>query len=143
MAFKSVEPGYPLRGRLTVADTLDSAGAPTTDIPAPGEAWVDRPLLDALNIKLGDFLLLGDSQLRVVRIIVIEPDRGAGFMSFAPRVMVNAADVDATGLVQPASRITYRLAVAGAPDAVTVGEVPFRESDAPDRPHLSIEGGGD
>jgi putative ABC transport system permease protein len=39
----------------------------------------------------------------------LEPDRGAGFMSFAPRVMVNDADVPATGLVQPASRVTYRL----------------------------------
>ena len=56
------------------------------------------------------------------QIIVIEPDRGAGFMSFAPRVMLNEADLAATGLVQPASRVTYRLAVA-AP----------RRSDAPVR----------
>ena len=61
-------------------------------------------------------LLLGDAQLRVARIISIEPDRGAGFMNFAPRVMITSADLAATGLVQPASRITYRLAVAGAGD---------------------------
>ena len=36
----------------------------------------------------------------------------------APRVMVNAADVPATGLVQPASRLTYRFAVAGEPGPV-------------------------
>ena len=118
VAFKSVEPGYPLRGRVTVADALHGPGQPTQEIPAPGEAWVDGPLLEALNLSVNDTLLLGDARLRVSRIIVLEPDRGAGFMSFAPRVMVNAADVAATGLVQPASRITYRLAVAGAPDAV-------------------------
>ena len=118
VAFKSVEPGYPLRGRVTVADALHGPGQPTQEIPAPGEAWVDGPLLEALNLSVDDTLLLGDARLRVSRIIVLEPDRGAGFMSFAPRVMVNAADVAATGLVQPASRITYRLAVAGAPDAV-------------------------
>ncbi len=39
-------------------------------------------------------------------IIVIEPDRGAGFASFAPRVMLNEADLAATGLIQPASRVT-------------------------------------
>ena len=80
--------------------------------PAPGEVWVDAPLLDSLGLQLGDYLLLGDTRLRATRIITLEPGRGAGFMSFAPRVMVNAADLSATGLVQPASRITYRLAVA-------------------------------
>ncbi len=40
-------------------------------------------------------------------------------MSFAPRVMMNWQDVPATGLVQPASRLSYRLAVAGADGAVT------------------------
>src|SRR3989475_444621 len=73
-------------------------------------------LLESLGIGVGDMLLLGDAQLRVVRIISIEPDRGAGFMNFAPRVMITSADLAATGLVQPASRITYRLAVAGAGD---------------------------
>jgi len=118
VAFKSVEPGYPLRGNLKVAAAPGGASANTRDIPAPGEVWVDAPLLDALGLRMGDPLLLGDASLRIARIIVIEPDRGAGFMAFAPRVMVNAADVAATGLVQPASRLTYRFAVAGEPRAV-------------------------
>ena len=118
VALKSVAPGYPLRGTLKVADAPGAAEQATRDIPAPGEVWVDAPLLDALGLAMGDQLLLGDAQLRIARIIVIEPDRGAGFMSFAPRVMLNAADVPATGLVQPASRITYRFAVAGQPAAV-------------------------
>ena len=118
VAFKSVQPGYPLRGSLTVAEAPGAEERKTRDIPAPGEVWVDAPLLDALGLKMGDPLLLGDASLRITRIIVIEPDRGAGFMAFAPRVMVNDADVPATGLVQPASRLTYRFAVAGEPAAV-------------------------
>ena len=118
VAFKSVQPGYPLRGSLTVAEAPGAEERKTRDIPAPGEVWVDAPLLDALGLKMGDPLLLGDASLRITRIIVIEPDRGAGFMAFAPRVMVNEADVPATGLVQPASRLTYRFAVAGEPAAV-------------------------
>jgi putative ABC transport system permease protein len=47
------------------------------------------------------------------RVITLEPDRGAGFMSFAPRVMLNQADLARTALVQPASRVGYRFAVAG------------------------------
>ncbi|WP_246867429.1 FtsX-like permease family protein [Diaphorobacter sp. LR2014-1] len=118
VALKSVEPGYPLRGRLQVADAPQRPGIPTQSIPAQGEVWVDAPLLESLALQLGDFLLLGDTQLRITRIITLEPDRGAGFMNFAPRVMLNAMDLPATGLVQPASRITYRFAVAGTPDAV-------------------------
>lgn len=118
VALKVVSPGYPLRGSLRVADAPEAAAAATRDVPAAGEAWVDAPLLETLGLKMGDTLLLGDSQFRVARIIVIEPDRGSGFMSFAPRVMINQADLAATQLVQPASRLTYRLAVAGADQPV-------------------------
>jgi putative ABC transport system permease protein len=118
VALKAVPTGYPLRGSMKVAAQPGEEGAVTRDIPAPGEAWVDAPLLAALNLQMGDALLLGDSSFRITRIIVIEPDRGGGFMSFAPRVMVNAADLPATNLVQPASRITWRFAVAGDERAV-------------------------
>jgi putative ABC transport system permease protein len=113
VALKVVDTGYPLRGSLRVAPAPETAGQTTRDIPTPGEAWVDAPLLDALGLKMGDPLLLGDSALRITRIIVTEPDRGGGFMSFAPRVMINQADIQATALVQPASRLSYRFAVAG------------------------------
>ena len=113
VALKVVAPGYPLRGRLRVATQPEGAGELTRDIPAPGQAWVEAPLLEAIGLALGDELLLGDSSLRVTRLIVTEPDRGAGFMNFAPRVMIHRDDLAATGLVQPASRLTYRQAVAG------------------------------
>ncbi len=118
VALKAVEAGYPLRGRLSVSDAPGQPGAVTREIPAPGEAWVDAPLLDALALNVGDRLLLGDADLRIARVIVIEPDRGGGFINFAPRAMIHMDDLAATGLVQPASRLNYRLAVAGADPAV-------------------------
>lgn len=113
VALKVVERGYPLRGKLRVAQGSDQADVATSDIPAVGEAWVDAGLLAGLEIAVGDTLLLGDASLRIGKLITAEPDRGGGFMSFAPRVMINAQDLEATALVQPASRITWRLAVAG------------------------------
>ncbi|MFO1336707.1 MAG: FtsX-like permease family protein [Burkholderiaceae bacterium] len=110
VAVKAVSAGYPLRGSLTV-DTGHGEAAVQAG-PAPGEVWVDAPVLDALGLKLGDALLLGDARLTLAKVIVIEPDRGAGFLAFAPRVMLHESDLAATGLVQPASRVTYRLAVA-------------------------------
>lgn len=119
VAFKAVDAGYPLRGSLQLADEVGGTSRAVREIPQPGQVWADAPLLDALGLKVGDSLLLGDATLTIARVIVIEPDRGSGFMSFAPRVMVNAADVPRTALVQPASRIRYRLAVA-SDDAAAV-----------------------
>ncbi len=112
VAVKAVSDGYPLRGVLRLRDA-DGREVDLAAAPAAGRLWVDAALLDALALRIGDTLLLGDSALTIERVIVLEPDRGAGFMSFAPRVMLNERDLAATGLVQPASRITYRLAVAG------------------------------
>lgn len=113
VALKAVEAAYPLRGSLTLASQPGGAASGTRDIPGQGEAWVDAPLLETLGLGMGDALLLGDATFRIGKIIVIEPDRGAGFMNFAPRVMINRSDVAATKLIQPASRLTYRMAVAG------------------------------
>jgi putative ABC transport system permease protein len=113
VALKAVADGYPLRGNLRLADEPGLSGALTREVPAPGTVWVEAPLLDALGLKMGQFMQLGDAQFTVRKIIVSEPDRGGGFISFSPRVMVNQADVAATALVQPTSRATYRLAVAG------------------------------
>jgi putative ABC transport system permease protein len=131
VSVKAVSPSYPLRGRLQLAD---APGGPTQTVaaaPAPGSTWVDVGLLDALGLKVGDALLLGDARLRIDKVIVIEPDRGAGFSTFSPRVMIAEADLPATGLIQPASRVGYRLAVAareGAP--IAQGDAAVREFTA-------------
>ncbi len=115
VALKAVSPGYPLRGRMVLKASEEGPEQAMARAPQPGMAWADAAVLEALNLKLGQPILLGDASLTLERIIVAEPDRGAGFMNFAPRVMINEADLPATGLVQPASRINYRLAVS-APD---------------------------
>ena len=112
VSVKAVSDTYPLRGTLRLGTGPDTPAVDVVQAPPAGSAWVDAALLDALGLRVGDPLLLGDATLRVARVIVLEPDRGAGFASFAPRVMLNQADLAATGLVQPASRVTYRLAVA-------------------------------
>ena len=112
VAVKAVSDTYPLRGKLRVKDAADARERDVVQAAARGSVWVDAPVLDSLNLRVGDALLLGDARLTIARIIVLEPDRGAGFINFAPRVLLNEADLAATGLVQPASRVTYRLAVA-------------------------------
>ena len=120
VAVKAVSETYPLRGELQLRSTVGGPVQTVAAAPEPGTVWVDTALLDALQLELGDPLLLGDAELEIARIIVVEPDRGGGFTSFAPRVMLAQADLEDTGLVQPASRVNYRLAVA-APDAWSAG----------------------
>ena len=96
VAVKAVSDAYPLRGQLRLQGRARRAPSATlAGAPARGTVWVDAALLDSLQLKVGDDLLLGDAALQIAQIIVIEPDRGAGFMSFAPRVMLNQADLDA------------------------------------------------
>ncbi len=127
-AVKAVGPAYPLRGALQLQAGPGTPIQTQVAAPAPGTVWLDGGLLDALQLKIGDRLLLGDAALRIDRVIVLEPDRGAGFSSFAPRVMLAEADLAATGLVQPASRVSYRLAVA-APASMSAarGDAAVRE----------------
>jgi len=123
VALKAVSEGYPLRGNMSLFKpeatnpNVASEDVQTTrEVPKPGSVWVDPALLESLNLQLGDRLWLGDKDLQITALIHREPDRGANFMNFAPRVMMHHDDVAATGLVQPASRISYRMAVAGLED---------------------------
>jgi putative ABC transport system permease protein len=115
---KAVSPGYPLRGQLRVADRLQGGDQPTSDVPGPDSVWVDPQLLASLGVRLGDRISLGERSFRIERLITLEPDRGSGFINFAPRAMIALDALDATGLVQPASRVTWRLLVSGEPAAM-------------------------
>lgn len=108
VALRAVDAAYPLRGSLRLGD-----GRELRHGPPRGEAWVDPALLEALGLSLGATVELGDLSLRLGATLALEPDRGLGFLNFAPRVLIHAEDLAATGLVQPGSRVTHRLAVAG------------------------------
>jgi putative ABC transport system permease protein len=112
VAVKAVTAAYPLRGSMRLQTRVGAPVQAVNGAPARGTVWVDAAVLDALQLATGDPLLLGDKTFIIANLIVQEPDRGAGFMSFAPRVMLHADDLAATGLVQPASRVTYRLMLA-------------------------------
>lgn len=110
---KAVETHYPLRGQVRTAAEPFVAGESVTQGPAPGSVWVEARILSALGIRIGDTLDIGDAPLQVSRVLTYETDRGGSFYSFSPRIIMALADVDATHVIQPGSRMTYRLALAG------------------------------
>ena len=116
---KAVSENYPLRGRLRIAPAPGAADAPAERGPAPGTAWLEERLVSALQAPIGSTIKVGKSQLRVAAILTLEPERNANFFNIAPRLMMNVADVPATGLVQTGSRISYYLYAAGTPEEIT------------------------
>ena len=131
-SLKAVSSSYPLRGQLQIdpqvddsyhqADSTkaDQAGKPITAGPSKGMVWVDPAMLNSLHAKVGDQIILGDQHFTIDAILLRELDRGAGFMNFAPRVMMSLDDLPATGLIGFGSRVTYRLLLAG-PDENIAG----------------------
>ncbi|MEJ2694224.1 MAG: FtsX-like permease family protein, partial [Candidatus Thiodiazotropha sp.] len=115
---KAVPAGYPLRGSLVIRQTATGVDTPTDRIPAPGEAWLEDRLLPLLGVGIGDRLKLGQMQFTITRLISYEPDRAANLFQLAPRVMINRSDLAATGLLGPASRVRYRLLLAGDEPAI-------------------------
>lgn len=113
VAVKAVGPGYPLRGTLIVADEPFARGRPTEEVPQPGEVWLDSRLFPALGVRVGDTVEVGLATLAVSRVLVSEPDRGGSMWDLGPRLLMNLADVPATAVVQPGSRLSYRLLLRG------------------------------
>lgn len=110
---KVVAEGYPLRGVMRISDTAFGDDEATTNIPAPGELWVEPRLLQLLNLHIGDSVQLGSSSFTLRKLIRYEPDRAGDLFSVAPRAMMNSTDVDATGLISTGSLVRYRVLIAG------------------------------
>jgi len=112
---QAVDENYPLRGKLRTADQAFATGDPREHGPAPGTLWADSRLVSLLQAGPGDSLAVGASQIQLEQVLISQPDGGVSFFAVAPRLLMHMADLDATGLIQPASRVRYRLLVAGAP----------------------------
>jgi putative ABC transport system permease protein len=83
-----------------------------------GQVWLDERLLQTLGLKIGDTVHLGAREFSLERVLAYEPDRAGDLFSIAPRLLMNLADIPSTELVQPGSRVEYRLLLAGEPAAL-------------------------
>ncbi|MFT3850094.1 MAG: FtsX-like permease family protein [Propionivibrio sp.] len=110
---KAVQAGYPLRGALRIADGATAVDRRADRVPEAGTVWIDERLAATLATGVGERVAVGQRVLQIGAILTFEPDRGLNFFSVAPRLLMNVADVPLTALIQPGSRIRYRLLFAG------------------------------
>ncbi len=109
---KAVNDGYPLRGSIVLADPAGSAGTTAHGVPPPGVAWPDSRLAERLQLAIGQRVTLGDATLTVGAVVLQEPEVASGMLTSGPRILINARDLDATHLLLPGNRATWRLLVA-------------------------------
>ena len=110
VAAKAVTDAYPLRGEVIVSEQAFVRGTPIGSGPPQGEVWLESRAMAALDIDIGDFVSVGEAELRVGKIIVAEPDRGGGSMmdNAGPRLMLHMDDLASTNVVQLGSRVSNR-----------------------------------
>jgi putative ABC transport system permease protein len=104
-AVRAVTAGYPLRGRLKTSGRLLGEVAVTDATPPAGEAWGSPRLLARLGVDTGASVEVGAATLRLGRVLDFRPDEGWSFVDLAPTLLINEADLAATQLVQPGSRV--------------------------------------
>ncbi|MDF7660467.1 ABC transporter permease [Erwiniaceae bacterium L1_54_6] len=104
---KAVDDAYPMFGTLQT----DPPGLR----PAAGTVLVAPRLLALLNLKTGDQIDVGDTTLRIAGEVIQEPDAGFNPFQTAPRLLMNLADVEKTGAIQPGSRLSWRYKFSGDP----------------------------
>ncbi|MFT7492295.1 MAG: putative ABC transport system permease protein [Pseudohongiellaceae bacterium] len=107
-AVKAVAKGYPLKGQLG-----SQQNPALQQGPAIGQVWLEPRLLALLNAELGNVIEVGAITLKITAVLINESDRAGNFYSLSPRVMMNLQDVAAAKLVQPGSRVSWRMLVAG------------------------------
>ncbi|MGP3590138.1 putative ABC transporter permease subunit YbbP [Vagococcus sp. WN89Y] len=105
---KAVDDIYPMYGELQTR--------PAGLKPQAGSVLLAPRLLALLNLKVGDTLDVGDVTLRIAGEVLQEPDAGFNPFQMAPRLLMNTADVEKTGAVQPGSRVTWRAKFGGTPE---------------------------
>jgi putative ABC transport system permease protein len=122
---RAVGEGYPLRGEQRSEVWPDvtkesTAAASALTRPLTGKVWSDPRLPELLRAE-GPFdgrLQLGKQTLELERVIVQTADQAASLFRLSPRILVAIENIEATGLLGPASRIRYQLLLAGEADSL-------------------------
>jgi len=117
-AVRAVSSGYPLRGQLKTSQHLLGETSIVEDIPAPGEAWASQRLMARLGVETGVTIEVGTARVTLSRVLDFRPDEGWSFIDLAPTLLINETDLESTNLVQPGSRVTYRMLFSGQRSAI-------------------------
>jgi putative ABC transport system permease protein len=120
---KAVDDAYPLLGAVTTDPAMPLPALFALRGDAFGAA-ADRALLTRLDLKPGDRITIGKAIIELRATLESEPDKLSGGIGFGPRLLVGAAALRASGLLQPGSLVRWqyrlRLPAAASSDSAVV-----------------------
>jgi len=113
---KGIDQQYPLYGsvetqpRLNLYQSLDQEKGVYGAVAAPA-------LFEALGLKFGDMVQIGDAQYQLRGKLVVEPDRAFRAFTLGPRLIVLSKTLPTTGLAEEGSDVYYYTHVKLPPKA--------------------------
>ncbi len=111
---KAVDAAWPLVGQAAVTPPRPVAAALGTDDGTYGAA-ADTLVFDRLKLHDGDRVRIGTQSFALRGRVAVEPDRVASPSIFGPRVLIAAAALPATGLLQPGAIVEHHLRIVLPP----------------------------
>lgn len=117
---------YPLRGKVRISPQPFALTHVAHPPPAIGTVWVTPRILAALGLQIGDTIQIGKLTARITAVIAYLPDGGFGFLSIAPKILLNYRDIPLTTLVNSNSRVAYKLLMSGTPGVIGNLRAAFR-----------------
>ncbi|MEY4640353.1 MAG: hypothetical protein RLZZ227_347 [Pseudomonadota bacterium] len=103
-----IEDGYPQYGDIILqqrGSARESNAA--AELFSGNNIWVARDLMVLLDLEIGDSLRVGERDFTIVDVILEDPSSTISVMTNFPAIYMGLPQVDATGLIQLGSRITY------------------------------------
>jgi putative ABC transport system permease protein len=110
---KATSQSYPLKGKITIKDSLTEEPYEVNTGPKVGDVWLSEGLFYPLNVNVGDKVELGAGIFVITKVLVNEPDAPFFSLSGNKRVLLNYEDIPVTKAVQAGSRVFHRLLFAG------------------------------
>ncbi|MGH9346358.1 MAG: ABC transporter permease [Vicinamibacterales bacterium] len=111
---RAVQQAFPMYGTLRLQD-----GRPYSHALLQNRGALVRPeLLAQFGLRIGDRIVIGHARFEVRGVIVSEPGRRVGAFSLGPRVLIDLADLPATGLLSFGSRASYQWLLRVPPAAL-------------------------
>lgn len=108
---KAVDAAYPLLGAIETQGGETAAGPLPRLLEKRQGVWgaaAEPGLLAKLGLGEGDLVRVGEVRFQIRAIIAREPDRVANVVSFGPRLLISAAALPETGLLQPGSLLRWK-----------------------------------
>lgn len=102
-SIRIVDESFPLYGNMVIESGAFSL--------TQNGIYSEQDFLTRLGVQVGDEVLLGDKRLKVLGVIIKEPDSVALGVSFTPKVIMLRSDFAGTGIDLLQSRVSYKVAI--------------------------------